>query len=194
MSNNGFRIEDAFREKMAKTNGSITFKGLDNSKISFKYDEVARKNSSSHYKADVRIYLNNLKIAGFSVKMVNGKSRATILNQTGIANFLKFEIRTHISAEPAIEILNYLIDNQKSGIYLHEFSSMSEWSDILEYFLFDGTATRDCDPDQKAEYLVDIDAKDNENITVITREQAVEHAWRKLKAERRSGNQLVIRY
>jgi hypothetical protein len=194
MSNNGFRIEDAFREKMVKTNGSIIFKSLDNSEISFKYDAVARKNSSSHYKADIRIYLNNLKIAGFSVKMINSKSRATILNQTGIANFLKFEIRTGINAEPAVAILNYLIDNQKSGIYLHEFGSMSEWSDILEYFFFDGTATRDCDLDQKAEYLVNIDAKDNENITVITREQAVEHAWHKLKAERRSGNQLVIRY
>jgi hypothetical protein len=69
------------------------------------------------------------------------------------------------------------------------FVSFPNW-----YFFFDGTATRDCDLDQKAEYLVNIDAKDNENITVITREQAVEHAWRKLKAERRSGNQLVIRY
>ena len=194
MSNNGFRIEDNFREKMEKTNRSITLKGLDNSEISFKYDAVARKNSSSHYKADVRIYLNNLKIAGFSVKMINSKSRATILNKTNIANFLKFETRTGISAEPAIAILNYLADNQKSGIYLHEFGTMSEWSDILEYFLFDGTATRDCELDQKAEYLVDIDAKDNENITVINREQAVEHAWRKLKAERRSGNQLAIRY
>ena len=76
---------------------------------------------------------------------------------------------------------------------LHEIAEMSEWSELLEYFMFDGTATRDCDHDEKAEYLINIDAKTNEAL-IVTKKQAVEHVWSKLKAERRSGNQLAIRY
>jgi len=204
MENKGIAIENSFR-KYLETDRQVTrtFKLFDNSNISFSYNCTRDGGSSNTWKSDVQLAQasehNTIKVIGLSVKTTKG-NRASILNFTTMANFDKCEARTGISMESAKAVFQYLVSNQKSGVYLSEFSDISEWSDILKYFMFDGTATRNCEYYEKAEYLVDIpvDAVSMEQVVLVPKEQAVEHAWKSFKAELKSNKKgelgLVIRY
>ncbi len=204
MENKGIATENRFR-KYLETNGQTTktFKLFDNSEISFSYNSTRDGGSSNTWKADVQLAqaseYNTIKIVGLSVKTTKG-NRASILNYATMENIGKCEVRTGINMSPVQAVYQYLVDNQKSGVYLSEYSDISEWSDILTYFMFDGTPKRNCEYYEKAEYLVDIpvDAVSMEQAVLVPKEQAVEHAWKSFKAELKSNKKgelgLVIRY
>jgi hypothetical protein len=204
MENKGIATENRFR-KYLETDGQTTktFKLFDNSEISFSYNCTRDGGSSNTWKADVQLAqsseYNTIKIVGLSVKTTKG-NRASILNYATMENIGKCEVRTGINMSPVKAVYQYLVENQKSGVYLSEFSDISEWSDILTYFMFDGTPKRNCEYYEKAEYLVDIpvDAVSMEQAVLVPKEQAVEHAWKSFKAELKSNKKgelgLVIRY
>jgi hypothetical protein len=204
MENKGIATENRFR-KYLETDGQTTktFKLFDNSEISFSYNCTRDGGSSNTWKADVQLAqvseYNTIKVVGLSVKTTKG-NRASILNYATMENIGKCEVRTLINMNPVKDIYQYLVHSQKSGVYLSEYSDISEWSNILTYFMFDGTPKRNCEYYEKAEYLVDIpvDAVSMEQAVLVPKEQAVEHAWKSFKAELKSNKKgelgLVIRY
>ena len=116
----------------------------------------------------------------------------------------EFHVKTHFDqiGDQDLRLLRVIKENaQKEEIIKKDLldriiicdaiisGELSDYKKILERELDQEFASTKI----KAEYLINIDAKTNEAL-IVTKKQAVEHVWSKLKAERRSGNQLAIRY
>jgi hypothetical protein len=177
--NEGYKIEGkTVKEILDKK--TVTWQKLNGTQKSFNIDPmVLVPGKSTRNKTDLIINSNcRVQIKSTST------NRACIVNMVPKRNLLKMSKRELLDVQPAIDILNKLINGTiKNGIKLSTIANKEDFREILQYLLFEGTPTSQEIPALQANYLLDIDSK---KATLIEKTEAIDFLWDKLTAEIRT--------
>ena len=186
--NNGHRAEKWFREflqEIAEDSGKLELPVSDGTKISYTFDSIKHGGSSQHYKADATLHKCGSVVANgrLSVKTTKGH-RASFLNVATIRNLQKMEERTNLAVSHCFSLFAKLAITGKA-VKLAEVANKEDWRQLLEYFVFDGTPTRDCEQNmaETANLLVDIPINDYSALLAVRREDAVDYIWNHILAD-----------
>jgi hypothetical protein len=177
--NAGFIAEDGFINYVLN-NDIIKLRKLDNSVKEFVVQEKpTRAGSGNAEKWDIVVN----STCRIQVKSSTGGS-ATIVNMVPLRSMYSADkknnkaLNNHASldTQPMITAIGTITKKVK----LASVANKEEWREILEFFLFDGSATKTAQNHEQANYLVEIGKSE---ITLIERGEAVDYYWDNLTVE-----------
>ncbi len=178
MGNKGYAAENRFFQKLEE--GEITVKTTEGKELTINVNSFIHFGKTTSSKADVVVTDNKGKSWLIQLKSVHS-NRSSIINQTPVRNFEKLAKRELMDIEPVLKAIEKY--NGKT-VKLKDIAKKSEWYELINYFLFEGTATKQADSYMQAEYLLDID---NDSYLLITKKQAFDYIWNSLYLELRKG-------
>ncbi len=176
MGNKGKEVENRII-KQFQVGNIINFKTLDNKTSQIKIDTMHHFGQTTLSKVDIAIN-NNYRL---QVKSIYS-NRASIINQTPLRNFERLAKRELMDIEP---ILKAVGEYNGKTVKLESIANKEDWREIVNYFLFEGTATRQADPYMQANYLLEAD--NNDCYLLIPKKEAFDYIWNSLYLELRKG-------
>jgi len=184
MKNYGFKIEEQVIEVLRNKKELL----IDGKIVQIK--DIRTFGHSTRTKVDISIN-NTYRLQLKTVK----SNRATVVNRVPLRNWEKLGKREMLDIQPVMEAINKHSQLQKNTIPLKELADNKEdWREIINYFLFEGTATGSADNFFQANYLLDVEGKEWE---IIPKKEAFDRIWENLYFEirTRAGEETVnIRY
>lgn len=176
MANAGYKAESTLLEEIT-SRGSAVFKNLHGDTVEIPVSgSVLTFGFSTRTKVDMVIngkYALQVKCSGSKRSAIINMVPARLLEKCGNEQLLDVS-----SCYKAMEIIS---SNSGKIIKLSEYFDIEDWSEILSYFLFEGTATGQSS--FKANYLLEVN---NGSYTLIDKKEAVPHLWEGLTAEIRT--------
>ena len=180
--NAGKQVEQ-YLENIASQQESFTIKSYngDMVEIGKGVENIYTPGDSTKCKFDIRIGDYRLQ-----VKSGTGNS-ATVLSAS-LDNLINCGRRELFDTEPIAEAYAMLQNDKK--VKLSDNFEQSEWSDILTYFLFEGTSKSQEIPALQANYLLYWGKVEQ---VLCNKVEAIEFLWNKLYMERRykSGKEII---
>ena len=170
-------------ENLASTAKSFTVKGFDGKMVEIGkgVENIYTPGKSTKCKFDIRIGDYRLQ-----VKSGTGHS-ATVLSAT-LENLVKAGSRELFDVEPITNVYQ-MLDSVKK-VKLSDNFDKSEWSDLLTYFLFEGTSKSQEIPALQANYLL---YWGKEEQILCNKKEAIDFLWERLYVEKRmKGSQEVV--
>ena len=190
MSNAGYKAEARVVTQFEKT-GQAVFNRLNGEQVKFPIiDRMWVFGFSTKTKVDLVVEEYRLQIKA------TGSKRSAVLNMVPARLLEKVSIEQMLDVEPCFQIMEIISNSPKSKVKLSEHFELSEWKELLQYYLFEGTSTGQADPHMQATHLLEVDGSE---FTLIDKQEAIEHIWEGLQAEiryRKGKNEpcLHIRY
>ncbi len=179
MGNKGYQAEDRFFQKLEK--GEITVETIEGKELTIYVDSFIHFGKTTSSKADLTITDINGKNWKIQLKSIHS-NRSSIINQTPIRNFEKLAKRELMDISPIFEAIE---DCKGKTVKLKNIANKESWREIISYFLFEGSATRQADPYMQANYLLDVD--NNDSYLLIPKKEAFDYIWNSLYLEFRKG-------
>ena len=174
MANAGYKAEQRVIDAVAKA-GKAVFKKTDNSVVEIPVnDKMYVFGFSTKTKVDLVIGTYRLQIKA------TGTKRAAVVNMVPVRLLEKVSKEQLLDVEQCFTAMEIISNSPKSKIKLSEHFELSDWQELLEYFIFEGTATGQADPHMQATHLLEVDGDD---FTIIDKQEAVNHIWKGLEAE-----------
>ncbi len=180
MKNKGYAAEDRFFQKLEEK-GKITAETIEGKELTINVNSFVHFGKTTSSKADLTITDINGKNWRIQLKSVYS-NRSSIINQTPIRNFQKLAKRELMDIAPIYEGIE---DCKGKTVKLEKIANKEDWQEIVNYFLFEGTATKQADSYMQANYLLDID--NNDSYLLITKKEAFDYIWNSLYLEFRKG-------
>ncbi len=177
MVNKGFSAERELLEFVSNSGNSVTFQKLGGNCQSFPVEGIKVFGHTTNSKVDLVI---NPRVR-LQVKSTNS-NRASIINQVPVRNFHKLGKREMLDVLPAIELFQKL--EGLGTVKLADIANKEDWEEIVKYFLFEGTATRQVDKFFQATHLVEVGS--DGNYLLIEKNQVMDYIWEKLTVELRT--------
>lgn len=178
MENAGFKVERELMEYVENAGKAVKFKKLDGSEEIFSVENVYHFGHTTKSKVDLVINPNT------RLQVKSSKSnRASVINMVPIRNWEKLAKREMMDILPVMEAITNYKTVGKRTIKLSEIAIKSQWIEIINYFLFEGTSTYQAEPYLQANYLVQ---PINGKWLLITKKEAIDHIWEKLTFEIRT--------
>ncbi len=179
MGNKGYAAEDRFFQKLEE--GEITVQTEEGKKLTINVNSFVHFGRTTSSKVDLTITDINGKHWRIQLKSVYS-NRSSIINQTPVRNFQKLAKRELMDIEP---ILKAIEEYNGKTVKLGNIANKEDWREIVNYFLFEGTATKQADPYMQADYLLDVD--NNDSYLLIPKKSAFDYIWNSLHLELRKG-------
>ncbi len=174
MENKGHKAERELLEYMQKAGNEIAFKNLKGNLQSFPIEEIKTFGHTTSSKVDITINSN----CRLQVKSVNS-NRATIINKVPARNFHKLAKREMLDTSPALELFQKL--EGLGTVKLSRIAKKEDWEEMVKYFIFEGSATRQADKYFQATHLLEI----GNEMVIIDRTEVLDYIWEKLTVELR---------
>ncbi len=176
MGNAGKEIENRIIRHFQAGN-IINFKTLDNKVSQVEIYSMYHFGQTTLSKVDIVVN----KDYRLQIKSVHS-NRASIINQTPVRNFQKLAKRELMDISP---ILKAIEEYSGKTVKLGNIANKEDWREIVNYFLFEGTATKQADSYMQANYLLDVD--NNDSYLLIPKKSAFDYIWNSLYLELRKG-------
>lgn len=174
MANKGYQAERELLEYVVNSGNSVSFRTLEGGSQSFPVEEIKTFGFTTSSKVDLVI---NPRVR-LQVKSVNS-NRATIINKVPARNFHKLAKREMLDTSPALELFQKL--EEKGTVKLSSIAKKEDWEEMVKYFLFEGSATRQADKFFQATHLLEV----GNDMVIIDKTEVLDYIWEKLTVELR---------
>jgi len=175
VGNKGKELEKAFIGELQKAD-TFRIKNLKGHIEEIVVDKIYHYGQTTKSKVDVTVN-NNYRL---QVKSTSS-NRAAVVNMVPWRNWQILAKREILDIEPVITAIDNYYQQPKKTIRLAELAENKEdWREIIQYFLFEGTATNQADPWLQATHLVEIG---NGEPLLIDKSDAFDYIWNKLYFE-----------
>ena len=147
MANAGYKAESTLLEEISSS-GRARFEKLDGTIVEIPVSgRIMTFGFSTRTKVDMVIngnYRLQIKCAGTKRSAVLNMVPARLLEQVGREQLL--------DVEPCYKAMEIVSSSSSSTIKLSDYFDIEDWSELLSYFLFEGTATGQADKLFQANY------------------------------------------
>lgn len=181
MSNAGYKAEVKVVSQLEKA-GIARFKRLNGEVVEFPInDRMTVFGFSTKTKVDLIVEGYRLQIKA------TGSKRAAIVNMVPARLLDRVCNEQMLDVEQSLKAMNIINDLGKK-IKLSDYFEKEEWRELINYFLFEGTATGQADPFMQATHLLEVDG---DELVLIDKKEAFDHIWEGLEAEIRTRKDKV---
>lgn len=176
MGNKGKERELQFIAELEKAGKSFSVKNLKGHVETIVIDKLYHYGSTTKSKVDVTAN-NNYRL---QIKSTNS-NRASIINMVPFRNWEILAKREMLDIQPVLNATKKYYQLKTKTVRLADLGENKEdWREIIQYFLFEGTATSQADRWLQATHLIELT---NEEPLLINKKDAVDYIWEKLYFE-----------